>query len=643
MTVHSWEERFLKSEIYTHSPSNVRASIRGFVKSYSDLVATTYGWLTIDLPVLIGTHTPSLLGAIIKVAEKTSALFPASIHGWEWRSLGMTLAGTHTPSNIGAYLNAQEQKIGELAAVLHGWQTSYLRAKLNMVYPSDLSAYLLTVQPEDLNAYIKARLYGNLKSVVNSYDIRSLGAYLKRVYDKFLPAKLNVITDYYRNLGVTIKIHGEGQSDLPAFAEVFMWRTLPATIVPKYRYDLSGYVFPIVPKNLKGILHGWEERFLQGILNGQDYPWNLTAYIYSSGEFRNLTASISSLAAADIYKDLNMRIHSWQRFNLSSHIFAANAVNLSAYLQPRLQAGDLHATILPKMIRLTTLVKIPTLVARDLSAIINYPCMKTGYSNLNSFIWAKYKGDLFAFVRGIISYKQPELLGAKVGYTDSYMEEDTYKIGINLMPSEYFTEDTYTFRMSVLASGNFLTAYIRPTPRFKDFTAYINGEDLPSYTYEELFRNREKVVNKTYDGVFKSFEVAEIAFESAVREYYYSSEGSSAWKANRFDRWLLDVRSILPANLSIRLKRRLHRATTVYDLRRFVSVDDAIKTAIAYVTEWPQASLGVTIYSRGKHKQLGATISPRYIRSAKTSMPATIVPKQKTVIVGGVSSITKIE
>jgi hypothetical protein len=552
------------------------------------------------------------------------------------------LEGTHDPSNIGAYVNSLKRSTRDISAYIRGWQASNLPASLRIMIPVDLSAELSLIAPVDLSSSIRARYYNNLPGTIHSYATKYLGAYINQIYDQFLPAQINPLTDNFKNLGVKIYPYGESYSDLGAYSIGFQWNSLSASITPKYITNLLGYIFPVVPVNLKGIIHGWEERFLQGILIGEDYPWNLKASITVSGSWQTLTASILGLRGVFQSGNLRSGVHTWERRDLPSYIFAARTGNLSAYLNPHLQASNLHASIRPKMIRLTTFVKIPTMVASDLSATINYLCFGTGYSNLGSSIWAKYKSDLYAFIRARVPYDQPKDLGAKIGYTDSYLETDTYKLNIDLLPSKYYTEDVYRIRLTALSALTILNAYIRATPRYVDFPASIVAEDVESYTYESTFRNRERVIHKTYDGIFQTFETVEMAFKSAVKEYYYSSAGNTAWKASRFDKWMLDVRSILPANLTTKLKRRLHRATTVYDFRRFSSVDEAVRYAIAHVTEWPEGDLGSTIYGRGRYRQLSAVLIPRYVKTNSTTMAAYINPLQDTIVVGRPGNVTTI-
>lgn len=632
----------LPATIGTHSPGNLLAEILGAPRENRQLTASIRGFTWTNLAASVGIHSPNDITASIRAWRSGYKDLPASIRGLTWRALPAILEGTHDPSDINAYINAADRGIDDIPAYIRGWQASNLRAFMRIMLPTDLPAEIYPILPGDLSASIRARYYGDLTGIVTSYDVNYLGAYINQIYDSFLPARINPLTDNFKNLGVKIYPYGQGYSDLGAYSSVFQLSDLGALLTPKYITDLAGYLFPVVPVRLRGIIHGWEERFLQGILTAEAYPWDLKASITAAGGWKLLTATISAFSAVSQSDNLTVSIHPWERRDFPAYIFAARAGNLSAYIAPHLQAGDLHASIRPKMIRLTTLVQIPTMVASDLSAIINYPCFRTGYSYLGASIWAKYKGDLYAYIRARIPYTQPTDLGAKIGYTDFYLETDTYKLNIDLLPSKYYTEDIYKIRLTALSALTVLNAYIRPTPRYRDLTASITAEDVESYTYESKFSNRERVIHKTYDGIFQTFETVEMAFKSAVKEYYYSSEGNEAWKASRFDKWMLDVRSILPANLTTRLKRRLHRATTVHDLKRFNSVDEAVKHAIAYVTEYPESNLGATIYNRGRYAQLAAFLNPRYVKTEATTMAAYINPLQDTVVVGVPGDVTTI-
>lgn len=641
-SIHGWQTINLGGVVDTHQPSIFTAIIRPWHKGYGNLKGILHGWKDVYMPAAIDTHPPGTLSGIIRVAEKLSKLFPAIIHGWEYRHLGMTLGGTHDPVELLAQLFVEQRDISDMPGAIYGWQSSNLPASLNIVLKRNLPAYLLPVQPADLTAYLKVRPISNLAANTHGWQYYDLGATIDQIYFKNLPAKISIVPRFFENLNAKLKGVGTLFKDLSAYTRGFSHRSLSGYVVATYLANMTAYLFPVVPRYIKGIIHGWQEAYLQGILNGQDYPWNLTASITTKGYWTLLGAIIAPVRGVHNYSSLIGKVHPWEIRTFTANIFVDSAVNLTAYLNPRLQASDLHASIRPKMIRLTTLVKIPTMVGRDISASINYLCFQTGVRNLSAFIYPKFKGDLTAFIRPLFYNYKPALLGAKVGYTDSILEVDKLKLSITVLPGQYFTTDRYRLALYVLDAKSVLNAYIRGTLRYRGLSAQVEGIDIPAFTFDSVLKNREKVLHTTYDGVFKAFEIVEISFKEAVKDYFYSSDGERAWKTDRSAKWLLDIRSILPLELAVRLKRRLHRAVTLSDLRSFGSIDAAMKHAIAYVTEYPQASLSASIYNGGTYKYLSAQIRPKYIKSERTSLSSSITAKDSTAVVAGQNTISKI-
>ena len=103
------------------------------------------------------------------------------------------------------------------------------------------------------------------------------------MYAYNLPARLIGVPDTFRNLRSRIKGWGSEQADLPAFVRTLHWRLLGGIVRATYLANISAYLFPVLPKYLQGIIHAWDVAYLQGILLGADYPWNLTASINPSG------------------------------------------------------------------------------------------------------------------------------------------------------------------------------------------------------------------------------------------------------------------------------------------------------------------------------------------------------------------------
>lgn len=645
----------LQSEIDLHSPANLGAyidflpapenlyaSIKAWYKSQKDLLSSIRGFGANNLHSFIGTHIPADLTAEIVGQERPAGNLPANLYGWQTSNLGTVFTGFHIPVNLLAYLNVKQSKDALFPASIHAWHASDLNTYVNLVFPKDLKAQINLIQPADLSAYLKVRLVSSLTATVYSWQTHDLGGSIKRIYDSFLSAKINSRTDILKNLSARIKGYGSLYQNLNGYLKTFHEYFLGGQINPILISNLFAYLYPVQPVNLNANLHGWAERYLQGIIDGLDYPWNLTAEIYPKGRWSILNAIIFPRKDREIYNDLNTFIHPWEIRYLTSSIVGANAVFLSAFLNPLGAAKDLHAYIRPKMIRLTTVINIPTYEHKDLSAIINYLCFATGYSNLTASIYTKFKSDLLAYINAVIYDYKPANLGAKIGYTDSYLEVDKLKLSITILPGSYFTEDKYRLVLNILDAESLLNAYIRGTLRYTNISANIVGQSITSYVFDSSLKNRERVIHKNYAGIFETFEIVEMAFKSAVKEYYYSSAGDYAWKQNSDERWVLDVRSVLPADTALRLKRRLHRATTMYDLKKFNTIDEALRFAISYVTEYPQSNLGASIYNKGTYKILGGMINPKYKQSTRSNLNSSITPAGSTIIVSTENNISKI-
>jgi hypothetical protein len=293
------------------------------------------------------------------------------------------------------------------------------------------------------------------------------------------------------------------------------------------------------------------------------------------------------------------------------------------------------------MIRLTTNIGISTMAAYDMSATINYLCFQTGYKNLYGYIYGSYKEDLLAYIKGVVLDYAPKNLSASVGYSDSYTVEDKFRLNITINPSTAITEDVYRFVFNVYRAGSLLSAYIKGIQHYSQLSSEITGTELDIYYYDDYIKNIERVLHKTYDGIFRYYQFVEISFKSIVSDYYYSP-GGYAWKKDRLEKWIAELRSFLPYNPAIRIGRKARRIVALDDLRRFNTVDDAMKWAIYYVTEYPNDSLTAIIRASGSHSSLAANLSVKETHSNNSSLSSSITPEDVFIIVGTSSGLTRL-
>ena len=621
-----------------HPPKELSASLTG-----------TFFKGTRELSTFVGGHLPGQLGAFVRILTSGSPKdldayigshlpenITANLVGILFKSRGNLIAfiGSHNPINLGAFVRIPTSgDPKDLSAFMDIWHEAYLSGSLRIMSYDGLVSSLIPVIPIDLPAYIRARYFDSFPASIHGYAYKDLTGQINQVYSKSLSAYLNGRLVLYGDITAFIRGIAHVHIDLLSFLQPLHYDYLSASLRATYYEGLPSYLFAVRPKDLLARIMCWHETHLPASLVITDFPGDLKASLNITGGRSSLPSLIKGVFGANVIKDISANIGAWDNKNLGSSIYSIDSVQLAAYLNVRGGTLNLAASIVPKVIRLTTLISISTLAARNLSATINYLCFETGYKFLPASIYLVYKKDLSAYVRSLrTSY--PVSLPASVGYSDSFLGVDKLNIVVNISPVSYFVEDILRFTISISRGRHNLSAYIRGLHKNLDLAASLTAVDVPIYYYEKQPKNRERFINRDYNGVFKSMEIIEMSFNDVVSEYYYSSRGDTTWKKNRFERWILDLKSILPPNELLHLKRRLHKATTVYDFKKFDSVDEAIKYAILYVTEYPQETLAASLNVRGYSTDIQGIITPRYSRTAKGNLSSSITPTNFTTVVG---------
>lgn len=586
-----------------------------------------------DLSANISMHLPKDIRSSIRPVHKVVLDFPGSIHGWQQSDLYANIL-MHPPRNLEASIFVKRTSCTDLNTYIYAWHIKDLQVLVDRVFPFDLSATIDLIQPVNLSAYLKVRYISNLKGSLKGWCIKDLSGAINSIFANDLNVEIHGKDDMFKNLYFRIKGQAiEVQSFLAGSIRAFIGKDLTVTLIATYMSNLSGYVFPVLPKDIGANIYGWDVSDLQFLLNGQRGPGDLLASIFPNTNLRTLTATINSMAGTDILSNLPTNIHSWETRNLTSSIGLIAAGNLRATLIPHMYAKNLRASIYPKMIRLSTIIDVVTMEHRNLSAMINTFCVFTNYKNLSASVYVTHKSDLSAFIRALKYIYKPSSLGASIGYADTITEVDKYEISFNILESEMRTFDRYMIGFDTFGAVKYLSAYIKGTLRNVSLGATIIVKEVVPYSFGHI-ETTERVVDLTYAGIFKTFETVEMSFKSLVHDYYYSIDGNYAWKANRLDRWILELKSYLPRNTILKLKRRLHKEVDLYDLKRFSTIDEAMRYAIAYITEYPQSDLNININGTGEYTSLGANISPRYVKDGNSYLSGILTPVEYTIIVG---------
>ena len=623
---------------------DINASIIGSPPDYhiNNIGALVRGFATEGISANIALHDPGTISASVKPVHNTYASLSGRLDGFTTNDLSCIFPGVHLPSELGSNVFIKQRENRYLQSSIMSWAEKSLSAALSIISSTDFQAIIQTIEPSNLSAYIKDRQVSVLRASVTSWGEHSLNAYIKQIYSSDMGSIISGRNDMWSSVRASMKGTGSEYRSISSSIGPMQLRDISSTIRATYLSNLSAYIYAVTYSNLLSSIISWDIKTLSASIVSDNYPWNLTASITASGSTNTLTGLINGLQSVCNYNNFRCLIHSLQIESITANITGDGAPCLSAYLMPVGNASNLHAIIYPKVIRLTTVVSVSTLANRDLSSIINSSCFKTGYSTLPAYIHPKFKGDLQGYIKGTSLQYNYSNLSARSGYTDSYAEVDRLPLNISILPGDFYTFNRYRIMVKMYEGNGLLQASINGTLRYNDLQTSIRAVDLNSYTFEGVFKNRETVIHRTYDGMYISYETVEMAFGSIVNDYYYSSDGNKVWKKDRLDRWMLDVKSMLPEDTALKLKRRLHRATSLYDLKKFISIDEAMRYAIAYVTEQPQSTLPASIYNRGTFSHIGASINPHYTIRSNYSLTSSINPVNNSVVIGLPESIFKI-
>lgn len=543
----------------------------------------------------------------------------------------------HQPADLQAYLNVFLPDYGDLPSSIHGWIEKDLPAFTRAMQQRGLNAILNPVPPIDLPAYLKVWPMKALPADIHGWDTGNLSAIIAVFQYSDLPVYIGMHP--WVDLPVyPLRVWArEVEANLSAFIRgrvcgiTLCYGDLPVTIRARYLKDLSAYVYPVVPANLGAALHGWDLINLPAFVDGGYGDYDLQASINAVRNIKELGAYINALFEVEISRDLAALVEGWRTKDISAYIETIPFAALSGYINPVGQVGNLPASIYPKTIRLSSIISVATMEHLDLSGVINPSCIWSESRNLLAYIRCVYKADLGATVLGRRYTPGVFNLSASVGFANSYTFIDRLPINVTVTTQSYRFEDKFPIYLSIFRDYKTITASIVGTYLYNDLPASITGDYLELYSFENV-TDRIKACNLNYMGVLKEYETVEISFRSIVEDYFYSSSGDSAWKTDRADRWILELKSYVPGNILLNTKRKLHKMRDLYDLESFESIDEAMKFAIEYVISYPYDDITAYINVSGTYVDFPASICPRYPISAYSNLQSFITVTAEVVV-----------
>jgi len=543
--------------------------------------------------------------------------------------------GLETPVDLQAYLNARGVGISNLAAFIHGWQEAYLPAYIRAMRVASLPASLTAVPPVDLPAYLKVWPMRQLPASIYGWDQLDLLANIYSIQKGDLPAIIG--GEPAKDLGVILRAwFREATKDLGIYIRGFAYNDLPVTIRATYLKDLPAYLYSVAPIDITASIYGWDQLDLLAMLVGVYGDYDLRATIISNNNYKDLIGILKPVVGHEVSNNLSAYIKGVGSGYLRVYIEANPVVNLGAYLNTIGQIANLNARIIPKVIRLTSVLSVITMEHMDLSAVINPSCIWSESRNLMAYLRTVYKSDLGAVIIGEKYGTQSSNLFAKVGYVDTHSFIDKLPINVSIATQSYRYINNLPLFISVFSDQINLGASITGTYLYGDLTAAITGSYLSPHHFNNV-KNKQKVSKLNNFGVVEWFEMVELSFKSIVEDYFYSSSGKSAWKTDRLDRWILDIRSYIPQNLKLNTKRRLHKLKYIYDLKRFDSIDEAMKYAIDFVTDYPEIDLLACINASGGYRNIQAVLNVRRTIRENYNLTSSITGTSTGDVVVGLS------
>lgn len=540
-----------------------------------------------------------IAGLITGIKNKESADLPAAIVG----DIGVVT------TDLPAYITGVTFK--DLQGTIRSFVYGDLNAEIGFLWAKELGAHIGAHPPGNLPAYLKVWPERSLPAEVRGWQASNLSGYIKQIWTKDLGATLRPYK--WNDINGIVRGWGRSSLDLSASTRGVVVQDLPAFITTTEIKDLIGNIFGYLPGDLGASLHGWEYRDLQGIIIGDDWLYQIQGIINVSGGYVNLPGHLKSILGSSL-SNLQASISSYWRTDLAATIYGTSFVDLQGFIDTQRQYSDLAAEIYPKMVRMAAIVSVSTMAHKNLWATINPACFNTMSIPLYAYIRATYKKELTATIHGKVEQWGTSNLASSVGYRPYYYSSiDKLNLNITIRDSVFYrSEDKLPLYIRIFDYSVPLSASIVGIFRSSNLQAAVYGEPILPYDFNKLeLVLHFKAVELFPNGSLKQAQYIEFSFEDIVRDYFYVGAEQSLYKTDKIDRWITELASYYPANATVGLKRRLHKATSLFSLKNFSNIDEAVKHHIHYVITDFNSDLRGIINVSGNTKYLGASINSR--------------------------------
>lgn len=562
-------------ESYKDMPSFTRASWNG---SPSDLETTIHGW--------ISAHTTDKI-----YNYNLYSIFPRKI----------LIGQRHGLSLI--RLEPVRGLFPDLHAVIQVVQlnTSYLKAYINPVYP--ISTDIITT------ANAVTRTIHIDKIAINMVNVSDMAVFIS-AFSGYKPMHASIVGKASVHTSTT-----ENSKWVSASSTVrFYIGTTRGLFIPERRVNEIRYInflnYSVMP-DMHAYLFGWAANDLSAYISVQPYI-TMAGFIscLDLSHVKALTASITSVYTKNLLASIS-GVGYYDEFYAS--IASMGGVN------------DLAASIKPYLKILGyRIIGVETMPFLDLYAVVNpvFACGHiTTYSYLNAFIRC-----------GIVSEEGGSDLYAEIFSNTDVKDLSSSVIGRKLtrlrILNLYFrtlTRSNTAFNASIIGVGKGeygIGAYIKGLPHEEDLGASITAINYFINVMDP--QGLIDVYKERTNGTAYLYKRLKLFFSNHVDEYVYDSLNDALYTIGE-GRWVLNLTEFTEV-LSFYDRSPSDRNRDLDSIVEYSSVDEAIRAAIVFLTEFRTTDLTASIVATGGYSKLYAEVYGVYHdRVSELSASLTIV------------------
>jgi hypothetical protein len=568
--------------VFGYSDTNIQIINHSCVYTgFRDLnVQITYTFRTVDLPVYLKQTFPGqkhLFGILRGYASTQSDIFNIikSVHSKVPFDLSAyTKPFFRTNEDIISYVNIFQKHDISIFGVLKGW---VVEEHLDM---------LKAIKP-------KRKLEINLDK------------YLKSNESSFLDLNLEVYKIFKRSpFDIDVNLHGWQTLDLVKNITPFDYSNLDVYLRCTYMDNILAYLFAVEPVDLGFSLRGWQDANLNASVVNMEYPYYITSYIFGVSSV-NLPVFIQTRKGINIEYNLPALLSSYATNNLQNIINTIPAKDLPASIFAKGLSSVLICKIYPKVVFSRTRIIVSYLEGRDLGATVNYQCFNSMYLDMNISLNSMFSSMLTAKIFGADGTNIQDIY-AKVNY-NTYSVENTIETNFVKNYKDYFTSLNMNFSKPVNIYGlNFLNIVLFNNLKY---SRVLTCEIYPQYIEKNLGVNIRGVINTNYitkavnriitlnlkDNIEEWRRTLELSFGSYMGTYTFFEGDQKVYPDEIGSNWTIVVKGYSLDNLPTGVDRVKLRRKFIFNLKKYKTIDEAIRDIIDKVSLLPSVDLGAKV------------------------------------------------